>query len=155
MTPAMLLLAFAAADFPASGLAPDVQDWSAPARGGDCMHLTQPVQRGDAFARADVQLAECGAGETPVRVHFDRKSRLARASRDMLAGDSIPRIAAGNLVNAQRGEQVSVLLRSGSITVVRQAIVLRDSAGDNPVLVDMGDGATVALPSPRPIPGNE
>ncbi len=119
------------------------------------MRLTQPVQRGDAFARADLEPGQCAAGETLARVHFDPNSRLARASRDMLAGEAIVRIAAGNLVNVHRGEQVSVLLRSGPITVVRQATVLRDSAGDNPVLVDMGDGTTVALSAPRPIPGNE
>ncbi|MGH8038022.1 MAG: hypothetical protein ACREPD_09795 [Stenotrophomonas sp.] len=110
-----------------------------------CMRLTQTVARGDAFSRENLELAECSIGEALVPVHYDGRERLARATRDMLPGQTVPRIDGAKLARARRGEEIVVLLINGPITIARRASVLRDCAGGDPVLVAMGDGVAVAL----------
>ncbi|KWD78393.1 hypothetical protein [Burkholderia ubonensis] len=79
---------------------------------------------------------------------YDPDSRVARAARDMTAGEIVLLPAASRLATIRRGKHVSQIVRVGAVTIVQSGTALTDAGPDRTAAVLTGNAGTQEWRSP-------
>ena len=109
-----------------------------------CFVALAPVAQGAAIGRGDVRQGICGGGAVPVR--YDAGRRAIVATRRLAAGESIGRTLPGAGPDVGRGDALTLVSRSGPVTIERSVTALQPGRNGGRVFVRDGAGHVFAAP---------
>ncbi|MDF3836835.1 hypothetical protein P3W85_28365 [Cupriavidus basilensis] len=112
-----------------------------------CVELVHALSAGEAVGVADVAPVACQADPAPGALYYDALHRVARARRDMLAGERVVSPWIATLAAYKRGETKEVAVKAGPVVVSRHATALQDVPRGVPLFMATAEGhALVARP---------
>lgn len=117
---------------------------SSAGRNERCFVMLAPVAQGAAIMRADVGQGICGDGTVPVR--YDSQVHAIVATRRLTTGESIGRALPAVGPDVVRGDALTLVARSGPVTIERSVTALQPGRNGGRVFVRDGAGQIFAAP---------
>jgi flagella basal body P-ring formation protein FlgA len=117
--------------------------------GNICSALTRPIKAGEAIAPADLTSIACQTRAKASILRFDRSDGVVRAASDLAAGTSLGRIVVPPPPLVQSGEHLTLMARSGPVSVQRPVTALQSGRDGQHIFVRDAEGqvSSVALDS--------
>jgi len=116
-----------------------VAAWLASAQPTACVELAQPLAAGDAPLAADLRPASCTAPRAAFV--YDPATGLARARRDLVAGEVVRAPPSRMVAAVRKGQSLSLRAAVGPVAIERKVVAERAAAQGRPVWVRGEDGA--------------
>lgn len=113
-------------------------------RAGPCLVTNTPLAAGSAITRDTVGRGPCSAVAADVRYDASRRTLVAR--RDLPAGSALGSLVAGEAETVARGDVLTLVSRSGPVTVERPVTALQPGRAGRRVFVRDRAGQVFAVP---------
>ena len=120
---------------------------SSPPAATACGRMRRALAAGAAPARGDVEAAPCAA--TPAAWRYDARLGVARAARDLAAGETVAALPDAALASAAVGAPLYLRAGVGPVLVERMVRIVAPARAGAQVFVKAEDGAVFAVPAPQ------
>ena len=112
---------------------------AAPLQQAACMSLEHPLASGAVATTGDLAPAECN-GTVPDAFRYDAALGVARAARDLKAGETVEAPPAFALAEAPTGQPLYVRVQVGDVTIEREVQAIQPTRANQRIFVKTADG---------------
>jgi hypothetical protein len=111
-----------------------------------CRALAVPVVAGDVVDAARTLAVPCGGAAGERKLRYDARAGVVRARIALAAGEPIGRAYLPPRPPVLAGDRVAIAVRTGPVTLIREAVALQAAPAGRKFFVRSGDGAVFVAP---------